>query len=166
MSQSHDLFPTPPDRLTSLKLRNILSFVGPGLIIASVTIGSGELVWASRGGAVFGYQLLWCFLLAGLFKAVQVYVGARHFTLTGEHPMVSWKLIPGPRLWFPLMIALPTILVMPIAFSSISEILGGYLRALTGVSMNNDAVGPFEGFEFWQKRLGGNGAHHLFCVGH
>jgi Mn2+/Fe2+ NRAMP family transporter len=59
------------------------------LIIASVTIGSGELVWASRSGAIFGYQLLWCFLLAGVFKGVQVYVAARHMTLTGEHPMVS-----------------------------------------------------------------------------
>lgn len=155
MSQSSDLFPEPPERLASLHLRNVFSFVGPGLIIASVTIGSGELVWASRAGAVFGYQLLWCFLLAGIFKAVQVYSAARHLTLTGEHPMVSWKAIPGPPLWFPLLIALPTVLVMPIAFSSISEILGGYLRELTSLSMSNQPVGPFDGFEFWQNVWGG-----------
>ncbi|QDT41742.1 manganese transport protein MntH [Gimesia alba] len=155
MSQSCDLFPEPPERLASLHLRNTFSFIGPGLIIASVTIGSGELVWASRAGAVFGYQLLWCFLLAGIFKAVQVYGAARHLTLTGEHPMVSWKAIPGPPLWFPLLIALPTVLVMPIAFSSISEILGGYLRELTGISMSNQPVGPFDGFEFWQNVWGG-----------
>ncbi len=124
------------------------------MIIASVTIGSGELVLASRCGAIFGYQLMWCFLLAGIFKGVQVYIAARHITLTGEHPMISWKAIPGPPSWFPLLIALPTIVVMPIAFSSISEILGGYLRELTGVSKNNDAVGPFVGFEFWENFWG------------
>ena len=45
-------------------MRNACGFIGPGLIIASVTIGSGELVWASRSGAVFGCQMLWCVLLA------------------------------------------------------------------------------------------------------
>ncbi|MBC8354355.1 MAG: Nramp family divalent metal transporter [Planctomycetes bacterium] len=149
MPDSSNLFPEPPQRLASLSVRNAFTFIGPGLIIASVTIGSGELVWASRSGAVFGYQMLWCFLLAGVFKAVQVYVAARHLTLTGEHPMVSWKAIPGPPLWFPLLIALPTLIVMPIAFSGISEILGGYLRELTGLSTSDQAVGPFGGFEFW-----------------
>ena len=118
MTHSSNIFPEPPERLASLSIRNAMGFIGPGMIIASITIGSGELVWASRSGAVFGYRMLWCFLLAGAFKAIQVYVGARHLTLTGEHPMVSWKAIPGPPLWFPLLIAFPTVLVMPIAFSS------------------------------------------------
>ncbi len=155
LAKRSEIFPQPPERLSSLNLRNVFSFVGPGLIIASVTIGSGELVWASRAGAVFGYQLLWCFLLAGIFKAVQVYGAVRHFTLTGEHPIVSWKAIPGPPLWFPLLITLPTVMVMPIAFSSISEILGGYLCELTGRSVNNNIAGLFSGFEFWENIFGG-----------
>lgn len=155
LSEPSELFPAPPARLTSLSLRSAFTFIGPGLIIASVTIGSGELVFASRSGAVFGYRLLWCFLLAGVFKGIQVYIAARHLTLTGEHPMVSWKAIPGPPLWFPLLIALPTLMVMPIAFSGISEILGGYLRQLTGLSMSDDGVGPFGGFEFWENFWGG-----------
>ena len=154
LTQSTDLFSEPPQHLVAFSVRSVLTFAGPGLIIASVTIGSGELVWASRSGAVFGYQLLWCFLLAGIFKGVQVYVAARHITLTGEHPMVSWKAIPGPPSWFPLLIALPTILVMPIAFSGISEILGGYLRELTGASQSDSDVGPFGGLEFWENFWG------------
>ena len=153
--ESGALFSKPPERLRSPSLRNLLSFVGPGLIIASVTIGSGELVWASRSGAVFGNQVLWCFLLAGVFKAVQVYSAARHITLTGEHPMVSWKALPGPPLWFPLLIALPTLMVMPIGFSSISEILGGYVRDLTTISTGREVVGPFGEVEFWDNVWGG-----------
>ncbi|MEZ6044165.1 MAG: hypothetical protein R3C11_00990 [Planctomycetaceae bacterium] len=155
MSTTDDLFQEPPERLRKLSLRNFFAFVGPGLIIASVTIGSGELVWASRSGAIFGYSLLWCFLVAGIFKGVQVYVAARHLALTGEHPLVTWKGLPGPPLWFPLLIALPTLMVMPIGFSSIAEILGGYLRELTGISSTEEMIGPFTGVEFWENVWGG-----------
>ena len=148
---SSQLFSAPPERLKVLRPRHLFSYLGPGLIIASVTIGSGELVWASRSGAIFGYQLFWCFLLAGIFKAVQVYVASRHLTLTGEHPMVSWRKIPGPPLWLPILITIPTLMVMPIAFSSISEILGAYLRELTGISNSDQNMGVYEGFEFWQN---------------
>ena len=127
-----ELYPEVPESLGRLSLRSIGRYVGPGFIIASVTIGSGELVWASRAGAVFGYGMLWCFLLAGIFKALQVYSAGRYLVLTGEHPMTSWSKMPGPRYWFPLLIALPTLAVMPIAFSAISEILGGYLHVLSG----------------------------------
>ena len=44
-----------PELSDELKVRGfgaILRIFGPGAIIASVTIGSGETVFASRGGAV------------------------------------------------------------------------------------------------------------------
>ena len=155
MSQSSEVFEAPPERLTGLNLRGVFGFVGPGLIIASVTIGSGELVWASRSGAVFGYSLLWCFLVAGLFKAVQVYVGGRHLTLTGEHPMRTWGRLPGPKNWFPLLIAVPTVLVMPIAFSGISEILGEYVTELTDMKLDERQwIGQFPVREFWDNIFG------------
>ena len=107
------LYPAPPETLECLRPGSVLRFLGPGIIIASVTIGSGELVWASRSGAIFGYGMLWCFLYAGVFKAIQVYTAARHITLTGEHPLVAWSI---PR-WFPvfpLLIAVPAICIMPL----------------------------------------------------
>ena len=84
------LFPDPPAALRHPRVRHLAGSLGPGIIIASVTIGSGELVFASRNGAIFGYGLLWCFLYAGVFKAIQVYTAARHITLTGEHPLAGW----------------------------------------------------------------------------
>ena len=53
-------YPPPPESLQRGGARTMLKFFGPGAIIASVTIGSGETVFASRGGAVFGYAMLWC----------------------------------------------------------------------------------------------------------
>ena len=120
----------PPPTLVHPRTRHLATYLGPGIIIASVTIGSGELLIASRSGAVFGHHMFWCFLFAGIFKALQVYSAARHLTLTGEHPLESWKKIPGLPYVLPLAIAIPTVMIMPIAFSGISEALGGYLHQL------------------------------------
>jgi len=143
------LYPEPPAALVKPGLVYLGRYLGPGVIIASVTIGSGELVYASRSGAIFGYGLLWCFLYAGLFKAIQVYTAARYITLTGEHPMVTWSQLPGPRNWFPLMIAVPAVVLMPIAFSAIPEILGGFVHRLAGMEMLGPQVGVWHHLEFW-----------------
>ncbi|MFC1597728.1 Nramp family divalent metal transporter [Planctomycetota bacterium] len=146
------LYPEPPEGLTKPSLRRLLAYLGPGIIIASVTIGSGELVWASRSGAIFGYGMLWCFLYAGAFKGIQVYTAARHVTLTGEHPMIGWRDLPGPPLWFPLLIAVPAVLLMPIAFSGIPEMLGGYLHGFAGKEAASPGVGAW-GYEEFRINL-------------
>jgi len=146
--KSEPVYTEPPPALRRLSARAIARYVGPGVIIASVTIGSGELVLASRSGALFGYALLWCFLYGGIFKCVQVYTATRHFTLTGEHPMVGWCGLPGPKFWFPLLIAVPAIGLMPVAFSAIPEMLGGFIHRLSGAAMQGPPVGSWEFVEF------------------
>ncbi|MBI4660958.1 MAG: divalent metal cation transporter, partial [Verrucomicrobia bacterium] len=60
----------------ALILRNPLDWFrifGPGAVIASLTIGAGELIFSSRGGALFGYRLLWFFALILVFKWALVF---------------------------------------------------------------------------------------------
>lgn len=136
------LFTAPSEALKNLKWKNILRFIGPGAIVASVTIGSGELVWASRSGAIFGTTLMWAFLLAGIFKGVQVYASTRYLTLTGEHPMMAWNKTPILRWWFPIFfIAIPTFFTMPILFSGISETIGYYALRLLNVNFSDKTIG-------------------------
>jgi len=148
MTEEEALYPEPPVALAKPSLRHVASYLGPGVIIASVTIGSGELVFASRSGAIFGYGMLWCFLYAGLFKAIQVYTAARYITLTGEHPMIAWKDLPGPPYWLPLIIALPAVMLMPIAFSAIPEILGGFIHRLSELPSVAGSVGFWTYYEY------------------
>ena len=51
----------PQELQTGLTWR-LLKYFGSGAIVACITIDSGETVFASRGGAIYGYTLLWCFL--------------------------------------------------------------------------------------------------------
>ena len=98
MTESKKLeFPELAAALRSRKVGDFLKFFGPGAIIASVTIGSGETVWASRSGAIFGYAMFWAFSLFCITKVIQVYSAARYMTLTGEHPMERWGTIARPK---------------------------------------------------------------------
>tara|TARA_Y100000588_G_scaffold392496_2_gene504681 strand:- start:393 stop:1748 length:1356 start_codon:yes stop_codon:yes gene_type:complete len=101
--------------------------------VACVTIGSGETVFASRGGAIFGYALLWVFVLSTLFKGIQVYAGSRFMVLTGAHPLESWAKIPGPKNWLVWLMVFLTVLWMPFY-------LGGGLPRMLGDFMNS-AIG-------------------------
>ncbi len=91
-----------------------LSVFGPGAVIASLTIGAGELIFSSRGGAIFGYRLLWFFSVVLLLKWGLVYTAARHMVLTGAHPFERWMELPGPRGWFPLVLFLLALVCFPI----------------------------------------------------
>ncbi len=117
-------FPEPPTDLQRPRWWLSLKYFGPGAIIASVTIGSGETVWASRSGAIFGYTLFWAFTVLIVMKAVQVYTAARYFTLTGEHPAERWAQLPGPRGWFPGFTGLFVIITFPMFLSALPIMLG------------------------------------------
>lgn len=129
-------YPPLDDSLKKKGVLSVFAFFGPGAIIASVTIGSGETVFASRGGAIFGYALMWCFLAGGLMKFVQVYTAARYFTLTGEHPVERWAYLPGPRGWVVWILAVLTILCFPLWLSGLPKMLGSLAVWIFGTEDN------------------------------
>jgi len=132
-------YPELSDELKARGFGAMLRIFGPGAIIASVTIGSGETVFASRGGAVFGYAMLWCFVGGGLMKFVQVYTSARYITLTGEHPIERWKYLPGPQGWAVWLLGIMTVLCFPLWLSGLPKMLGGLTVWILG----------FEGLDIW-----------------
>ena len=132
-------YPPLTQELRSRSLKSLLLLFGPGAIIASVTIGSGETVFASRGGALFGYALLWCFVGGGIMKFVQVYTAARYITLTGEHPIERWRYLPGPQNWAVWVLTVITLLCFPLWLSGLPKMLGGLTVWIFG----------FEGAQMW-----------------
>jgi hypothetical protein len=109
-----------------------LAVFGPGAVIASLTIGVGELVFSSRAGALFGYRPLWFFLLVLALKWMLVYASARHFVLTGAHPFQRWMDLAGPRGWLPLVFLLLAVPCFPIWVCFHAGTLGTLLAFLTG----------------------------------
>src|SRR3712207_4093530 len=114
--------PAPPENLRGrMSVGTALAFFGPGAIIASLTIGSGEVVFASRAGAIFGYAVLWAMVAALVAKGALVYASNHYITVTGEHPMSRFaKIFPGPRGWFPILLLITVVLSFP-SFSKIGR---------------------------------------------
>lgn len=105
---------------------------GPGAVIASVTVGTGETIFSPRLGAIFGYEVLWIILVAVIFKGVLVYTGARHLVLTGEHPMQAWAGLPGPRAWLPILIGGVAIVSFPLWVAALSDAVASLCVWMTG----------------------------------
>lgn len=105
---------------------------GPGAIMASLTIGTGELIFSSRGGALFGYHILFVFSLISLLKWALVFGTSRHMVLTGVHPYERMLEFPGPRGWLLIMLLLMSIACMPIWISFHSGVLGNLSSWVTG----------------------------------
>lgn len=124
------MFPDVPRALLSKNPFRHLKFYGPGAIVASVTIGGGETVFASRGGAIFGYALLWCFVLGGVLKGIQVYTTMRVMTLTGLHPVDYWVRMRGPRAWFPILMVIVSLITIPSMFSALPKFLATLIASL------------------------------------
>ena len=101
-----------------------LTVFGPGAIIASLTIGTGELIFSSRGGALFGYRILFLFVVISLLKWGLVVASSRHMVLTGVHPYQRMFDLPGPRGWCPLVLMLIAAVCLPIWISFHSGVLG------------------------------------------
>jgi hypothetical protein len=124
--------PLPPPALLSANPLRWLAIFGPGAVIASLTIGVGELVFSSRGGAIFGYRLLWYFVLVLLFKWVLVFASARHIVLTGAHPFQRAMDLPGPRGWFPMVLFLLALPCFPIWVCFHAGTLGTLISEVAG----------------------------------
>lgn len=139
MTESPLQYPELPPELSAGARWRMLRFFGAGAIIASVTIGSGETLFASRGGALFGYALLWCFVGSAIMKGVQVYTAARYITLTGEHPMTHWGQLPGPRNWVPILIGVLSLICFPFWLAGLPRIMGGMINWMFGLGSASDA---------------------------
>ena len=113
-----------PDALRRSNPFRWLRFFGPGAIIASLTIGTGELIFSSRGGSIFGYRILWLFLVISILKWGLVYGVSRHMVLSGVHPFERWRHLPGPRAWFPLFLLLLSAPCFPIWVGFHSGVIG------------------------------------------
>lgn len=124
----------PPASLLSRNPLRWLAIFGPGAVIASLTIGLGELVFSARAGALFGYRLLWLFLVVLALKWILVFASARHIVLTGAHPFQRWMELPGPRGWFPLVFFLFAVPCFPIWVCFHAGTTGTLLASLTGTT--------------------------------
>jgi len=76
-----------------------LRFMGPGVVLAALAIGSGELILTPRSAAQFGFALLWVPILTIIYKAAFSEGLARLTIASSSDVFAAFDSLPGPRHW-------------------------------------------------------------------
>ncbi|MEH7238837.1 Nramp family divalent metal transporter [Bacillus sp. JJ1562] len=111
-----------------------LKWVGPGLIVASAAVGSGEIINATRLGAIAGFAVLWV-LVWGIFLKgfIQQEIG-RYTLMTKKTITEGFADIPGPKIkgksWFLWVFLILLALVVLVIIAGIGGAVGGTLHVL------------------------------------
>ncbi|UCG49698.1 MAG: Nramp family divalent metal transporter [Phycisphaerales bacterium] len=77
----------------------VFALVGPSFVWAAEYIGSGEVVIATRTGAILGTAVLWAVVFGIFLKFWIGMSGARYTVCTGEGMIDMFDRIGGPRHW-------------------------------------------------------------------
>ncbi len=80
-------------------LLGFLLVLGPSLIWCGEYIGSGEVILATRAGAIFGTMIMWVIVVGIFFKYWIGLCGARYTVVTGEGMVDMFTRVPGPKNW-------------------------------------------------------------------
>jgi manganese transport protein len=82
----------PPASLVSAVRR-----IGPGIVLASAIVGSGEVIATTTLGAQVGYLALWIVLVSCAIKPVVQAELGRYTIVTGDTGLEGFNSVPGPR---------------------------------------------------------------------
>ena len=133
MSEStvHDPYFLDPGQIENppRKLGAIMRRIGPGLILASSIVGSGELIATTVLGAENGYKLLWLIVISCAIKTVVQNELGRHAIGTSETTLESFDAIPGPR-WRVSWVAWCWFFMVLMTMMQVGGMLGGISEVL------------------------------------
>jgi Mn2+/Fe2+ NRAMP family transporter len=116
-------FVLPPPRSLA-----ILAAMGPGLVWCGEYIGSGEVILATRNGAIFGVSILWVPFLA-IFAKYWIGLAGAHYTVTtGEGMIDMMSRTPGPKNWVIWPVFIAQICSGLVATSALATVTGAFLH--------------------------------------
>ena len=112
----------------------VLAVLGPSIVWASEYIGSGEVILATRNGAIFGTGIMWV-IISGIFLKFWIGMsGARYTVCTGEGMIDMFARMPGPRHWAVWIVLVAQFISATIAVGSIATASGVFLSSILPVS--------------------------------
>ena len=107
-----------------------LSFFGPGAIVASLTIGQGQLIIGPQIGAWAGFALLWLITL-NIGSYIIAYFSLR-FTMLSGITVIDLFAEKTKKSWFNWLIIIIMLIFIPIFTASIITTLGQSIQWILG----------------------------------
>jgi Mn2+/Fe2+ NRAMP family transporter len=133
---------TPPRGL------GILLLVGPAFVWSAEYIGTGEVLLATRAGAVLGTAILWAVVLGILLKYWIGMAGARYTACTGEGMVDLFARVPGPRNWAVWVVLVVQFFAGALSIGAVATAAGAFLNRLVPALPGSVAGWIVAGFAF------------------
>lgn len=88
------------------KLKTLLTYLGPGLLFASMAIGTSHLVLSTKAGAQYGWVMVIPIILANVFKYPFFEFGIRYTTVTQKSLIEGYLNMGKGYLWVYALVTL------------------------------------------------------------
>lgn len=108
------------NKIESMKIKNSIKSLGPGLLWAGAAIGVSHLVQSTRAGAIYGFQLAGIILLINLFKYPFFEFGPRYASATGESLLHGYKRMGKGALILYLVLTIATMFTLQAAITVVT----------------------------------------------
>ena len=120
----------------------VLALLGPSLVWCAEYIGSGEVILATRTGAILGPTVLWA-IVVGIFLKYWIGMsGARYTVCTGEGMIDMCDRMPGPPHWAVWIVLVAQFATATLAIGSIAMAAGTFLSNMIPPRFVADALAP------------------------
>jgi len=110
------------------------ALVGPAFIWSAEYIGSGEVILATRTGALLGTGVLWAVVFGIFLKYWIGMSGARYTVCTGEGMIDMFGRMPGPKNWAVWIVLVAQFASGTLAIGSIAAAAGVFVNSLAPIS--------------------------------
>jgi Mn2+/Fe2+ NRAMP family transporter len=107
-----------------------LALVGPSFVWAAEYIGSGEVIIATRTGAILGTTILWA-VVTGIFLKFWIGMsGARYTVCTGEGMIDMFDRMPGPRHWMVWIVLIIQFVAGTFSIGALASAAGVFVNSM------------------------------------
>ena len=128
---------------TMSTLRTLIKNLGPGLLFASMAIGTSHLVLSTKAGAQYGWMMLLPIILANVFKYPFFEFGVRYTNITEKSLIEGYKIRGRLYLWFYALITFITTFTILAALYTVTAGLFINLFKVDFLSLTWVALGLF-----------------------
>lgn len=125
------------------KIKILLKNLGPGLLFASMAIGTSHLVLSTKAGAQYGWIMVIPIILANILKYPFFEFGVRYTSVTNKTLIEGYLNRGKGYLLFYAFITLITTFTILAALYTVTSGLFMNLFKITGYSISNVALGLF-----------------------
>ncbi|MEO0529174.1 MAG: Nramp family divalent metal transporter [Planctomycetota bacterium] len=112
----------------------LLLAVGPAIVWCAEFIGSGEVILATRTGAVLGTAVLWAVVVGIVLKYVIGLAGGWYTVTTGESMIDLFGRMPGPKNAVVWLVLVAQLLASVLAIGSIAASAGVFVAELVPIT--------------------------------